>query len=131
MDQGQGAGHLTDYEHRVVAHLGSGSASEVRADRRRTLSGDVRREGRVWLSHADSVGRCQVGSGYRMGLQVGGRGFESRTLHLKKMLICRTLTLRAANADNAGASAVRADLPVAVRRRQTWSSDVDFSGPVG
>jgi hypothetical protein len=65
-----------------VAQLGIAGASAVRADRRRTVSGDVRRDGRIALSHADSVGRCQVGSGYRAGLQVGGRGFESRTLHL-------------------------------------------------
>ena len=64
----------------IVAHVGTGRASAVRADCRRTVSGDVRRDSRIWLSYADSVGLCQVGSGYRLGLQVGGRGFESRTL---------------------------------------------------
>jgi hypothetical protein len=71
---------------RIVAHLGSARASAVRADRRRTVSGDVRRAGRFRLSHDDSVGRCRAGSDYRVGLQVGGRGFESRTLHLQKNL---------------------------------------------
>jgi hypothetical protein len=69
-----------------VAYLGGIGASAVRADRRPAVLGDVRRERRFSLSHAGSVGRCQVGSGYRVGLQVGGRGFESRTLHLQKNL---------------------------------------------
>jgi hypothetical protein len=69
----------------MVARLGSARASAVRADHRRMASGDVRDTARFRLSHADSVGRCRAGSGYRMGLQVGGRGFESRTLHLRKM----------------------------------------------
>jgi len=42
-------------------------------------------------------------------LQAGGRGFESRTLHVKKHLICRSFNLAGASADNTGASAVRAD----------------------
>ena len=120
---------LKDHE-RDVAHVDNDRASAVRADRRRTVSGDVRRDSRIWLSHADSVGRCQLGSGYRVGLQVGGRGFESRTLHLEKRLIYGTFASGGANVDNAGASAVRADPPVAVRRRRTWSSDDDVSGPV-
>jgi hypothetical protein len=33
----------------VVAHLDSGGASAVRADRCRTVSGDLRRDGRIWL----------------------------------------------------------------------------------
>jgi hypothetical protein len=45
-----------------VAQFDSSGASAVRADPRRTLSRDVRRSGRMWLSRADSVGRCQVGS---------------------------------------------------------------------
>jgi hypothetical protein len=57
----------------------------VRADRRRTVSGDVRQDTRIWLSHADSVGRCQVGSGYRVGLQAGGHRFDPGTLHLRKI----------------------------------------------
>src|SRR6266542_2459615 len=38
------------------------------------------------------------------------RGFESRTLHFTKRAICRTFPLGGANADNDGASAVRAYL---------------------
>jgi len=49
----------------------------------RTLSDDVRREGGFKLSHADSVGRCQVESGYRVGLQAGGHRFDPGTLHLR------------------------------------------------
>ena len=41
---------------RMVAHLGSGRASTVRADRRRTVSGDVRRERQFRFSHAVSIG---------------------------------------------------------------------------
>jgi hypothetical protein len=66
----------------TVAHLGSDGASEMRADRRLTVSGDVRRKRQFRLSHAVSVGPCQVWSGYRLGLQAGGGGFESRTLHV-------------------------------------------------
>ena len=64
-----------------VARLGSARASAVRADRCRTVSGDGRRDGRIWLSHADFVGRCEVGSGYRLGLQAGGHRFDPGTLH--------------------------------------------------
>jgi hypothetical protein len=55
------------------------------------------------------VGRRQVGSGYRMGLQVGGRGFESRTLQSPENPICRTSLGSVSTAGNSGASAVRAD----------------------
>jgi hypothetical protein len=73
---------------RCVAHLDSG-ASAVRADRRRTVSGDVRRDGGFWLSHADSVGRRRAGSGYRMGLEAGGHRFDPGTLHRKREAIAR------------------------------------------
>src|SRR5262249_8373087 len=102
----------------IVAHVGSGRASAVRADRRRTVSDEVRREGRVWLSHADSVGRCQVGSGYRVGLQVGGRGFESRTLHLRKSPFAGTFLCSVSDS----ATAVRARC----ERTLEW-----LSSPVG
>jgi hypothetical protein len=107
---------------RLVAHLGSGCASAVRADRRRTVSGDVRRDGRIWLSHADSVRPGQVGSSNRVGLQVGGRGFESRTLHLKKERFCRSFMRHGVSLDNGGASAVRADLRNVVERSRVRSS---------
>jgi hypothetical protein len=67
-----------------VAHLGSARASAVRADRRRTVSGDVRRDSRIWLSHPDSVGPSQMTSGNRTGLQAGGHRFDPGTLHLEK-----------------------------------------------
>jgi hypothetical protein len=47
-------------------------------------------------------------------LQAGGRGFESRTLHDTKPLICRGFVKRGVTAGNSGASAVRADLSIAV-----------------
>jgi hypothetical protein len=122
---------LRDGPRATVAQLGSGGASEVRADHRRTVSGGVRREGRFWLKRAGSVGRCQVGSGYRVGLQVGGRGFESRTLHLKKEPICRNLSLRGSNRDNSRASAVRADRPIAVERCRVTSVCQLVSSDVG
>jgi hypothetical protein len=78
-----GAAHLDRWVRIVVADSGSSGASAVRADRRQTGSGDVGQKMRIRLSHADSVDRCQVGSGNRLGLQVGGRGFESRTLHTR------------------------------------------------
>jgi hypothetical protein len=93
----------------IVAHVGTGRASAVRADRRRTVSGEVRREGRFRLSHADSVGRCQVGSGYRVGLQAGGRGFDPGTLHHKKAPLQRFLhcaDIHTGNERTRGASAV-------------------------
>jgi hypothetical protein len=92
-----------------VADLGGSGASAVRADRRRTVSDDVRRDGRFRLSQADFVGLGQVGSSYRVGLQVGGRGFESRTLHLSAGLICRDSSSLGFHMGNIGASAVRAD----------------------
>lgn len=64
-----------------VAYLGSGGASAVRADHRRTVSDDVRQKGRIRLSHAGFVRRRQAGSGYRMGLQAGGHRFDPGTLH--------------------------------------------------
>ena len=60
-----------------------------------------------------------------MGLQAGGRRFESRTLHLEKALACRTFPLRDAILDNARASAVRADLSVPVRRCRVGSAEVE------
>jgi hypothetical protein len=66
-------------------------ASVVRADRRQPVSGRVRRDGRFRLSHADSAGRCQVGSSYRLGLQAGGHRFDPGTLH--KSLANRNLLL--------------------------------------
>jgi hypothetical protein len=59
-------------------------AAAVRAQcerRRPTVSCRVRQEGRFRLNHADSVRRCQVGSGNRLGLQAGGHRFDPGTLH--------------------------------------------------
>jgi hypothetical protein len=56
----------------------------MRADTRLAVSSHVRRERRFRLSHADSVGRCQVGSGYRVGLQAGGHRFDPGTLHKER-----------------------------------------------
>jgi hypothetical protein len=64
-----------------VANRGTRRASAVRAKCRQTLSDGVRQEGRFRLSHADSVGRCRLRSGYRLGLQAGGHRFDPGTLH--------------------------------------------------
>jgi hypothetical protein len=69
----------------------------------------------------------RVGSGNRTGLQAGGGGFESGTLHLEKRVIYRTFALGAASADNGGASAVRADQSIRVGRSRMRSSDVELS----
>jgi hypothetical protein len=61
------------------------------------------------------------------GLQAGGRGFESRTLHDEKWLICRPFLRGSVGADNGGASAVRADLSGWSRAR---SVEVELSGGV-
>jgi hypothetical protein len=54
-------------------------AAAVRAQCERTavqpVSCRVRQEGRLRLNHADSVRRCQVGSGNRLGLRAGGHRF--------------------------------------------------------
>ena len=69
---------------RDVARSGSGGASGVRAERCRTQSGDVGRDQPKRLIHAVSVGRSQVRSGYRTGLQAGGHRFDPGTLHLRE-----------------------------------------------
>jgi len=91
---------------RMVAHLGSGRASTVRADRRRTVSGDVRRERQFRFSHAVSVGRCHVGSGNRMGLQAGGHRFDPGTLHLRETALFTGILRRAVSEST---TPVRAD----------------------
>ena len=70
-------------------------------------------------------------SGYRVGLQVGGRGFESRTLHLYKILIRSDFLFAGAEVDNDGASALRADLSIRVRWSRARSVDVGWVRVVG
>jgi hypothetical protein len=91
------------------------------------VSSDVQQEGHNRLNDAGLVRPGRVAAETVMGLQAGGRGFESRTLHLKKVLACRAFPLPDAIVDNAGASVVRADLSVPVRRcrvGQVRSSEV-------
>jgi hypothetical protein len=47
------------------------------------------------------------------------------------MLICRSFLLRGVDFDNGGASAVRADLSIAVSHSQVRSNDVEVSTVVG
>ena len=110
----------------IVGYLGIAGASAVRAYRCRTESGEVREEERFRLSHADSVGPSQVASGNQTGLQAGGGGFESRTLHDKKRPICRSFLAAGVRVDNSGASRVRADLSIGVG----WESNEVGSGRV-
>ena len=73
-----------------VANLGSGDASAVRAKCRRMVSDHVRRNGRLWLILAASVGHRQLSI--------------SRSAHLQDFYV------GGASAGNDRASAVRADL---------------------